>query len=57
MAYKKGDWATNFAAEWFKNRCGEMNQLAMWASMFKLWKELAGLEITADDNESEDDNS
>jgi len=39
IAYKKGDWATNFAAEWFKNRCGDMNQLAMWASMFKLWKE------------------
>merc|ERR1719473_1591007 len=39
VAYKNSDWAKNFAAEWFKNRCGSMNQLAMWASLFKLWKE------------------
>jgi hypothetical protein len=39
IAYKKSEWAMNFAAEWFKNRCGYMNQLAMWASFFKLWKE------------------
>jgi len=38
VAYKKGEWARNFAAEWFKNRCGPMNQLAMWASLFKLWQ-------------------
>jgi hypothetical protein len=37
VAYKKSEWAKNFAAEWFKNRCGGMNQLAMWASLFKLW--------------------
>jgi len=37
IAYKKSEWAKNFAAEWFKNRCGKMNQLAMWASLFKLW--------------------
>jgi len=37
IAYKKSEWAKNFAAEWFKNRCGGMNQLAMWASLFKLW--------------------
>lgn len=37
IAYKKSEWAKNFAAEWFKNRCGSMNQLAMWASLFKLW--------------------
>jgi len=37
IAYKRSEWAKNFAAEWFKNRCGGMNQLAMWASLFKLW--------------------
>jgi hypothetical protein len=39
IAYKNSDWAKNFAAEWFKNRCGSMNQLAMWASLFKLWNQ------------------
>jgi len=39
IAYKNSEWAKNFAAEWFKNRCGSMNQLAMWASLFKLWNE------------------
>jgi len=39
VAYKNSPWAKNFAAEWFKNRCGPMNQLAMWASLFKLWKQ------------------
>jgi len=38
VAYKKSQWATDFAAEWFKNRCGSMNQLGMWASLFKIWK-------------------
>jgi len=38
LAYKKSKWATDFAAEWFKNRCGSMNQLGMWASLFKIWQ-------------------
>jgi hypothetical protein len=38
VAYRKSKWATDFAAEWFKNRCGEMNQIAMWNALFRIWK-------------------
>merc|ERR1719335_545095 len=38
VAYKKSKWATDFTAEWFKNRCGLMNQLGMWNSLFRIWK-------------------
>jgi len=36
--FSKSPWATNFYSEWFKNRCGGMNQLAMWSSLFKIWE-------------------
>jgi len=39
IAYKNSEWGRNFAAEWFKNRCGAMNQLPLWASLFKLWQQ------------------
>jgi hypothetical protein len=38
VAYKKSKWAQDFTAEWFKNRCGEMNQLGMWNTLFRIWK-------------------
>merc|ERR1719428_133521 len=30
-AFKNSEWSRDFAAEWFKNRCGSMDQLSMWA--------------------------
>jgi len=46
VAYKKSKWATDFAAAWFKNRCGSMNQLAMWASLFDIWSKMPGSKFT-----------
>jgi len=48
VAYRKSDWAMDFAAQWFKNRCGPMNQLAMWASLFDIWSKIPGSKFTYD---------